>query len=648
MGAETSLLLLGTPALRCGPAGAAVALPQKAFVLAAALQLSADRRMSRAKLATLLYEEAAQDAALANLRKLLSRIQERQAAIGIDLIAIGRHDVQLTAAAPDVDCDLAALGALDVPQDGRGLRQLCELYRGDLLDGIEGCGEHLSTWIQGQRVRLRDRFCDLMQGGTQKVGGLDAEAGLRRLIEVDPYRESAWRSLVALRAERQGLTEADGIFEEMRHRFAAELRTPVSRETAQFMVALRERFEPSPTRPAEAKAPAAPSKAGDGGAAVPKLCILMPVCSGADTADAQLSRFLVEDVTLALCRLRTIAVIAPHTSWQLTAEGVAADALDVQYLAETSVWTGSGPARLIVKLIRRTDRVILWAETYDLVTGALTDNHQHMAAAIALALADGIERAELSRFDATWPPDAYRLYLLGRRELRALRLQDVRRARKFFAKAADEAPRFVPAQNGIARCLILEWLLLARTDRSLLRQAHGIATRAVAMDPFSGDARRELASATLFLGGLDGAADGFARAEQLAPHHADILADHANALTHCSEIELAVQRIRKAIDLNPLPPDDYLWTAGGALFLMEDYENALAYLTRMKQKEPANRLMAACLAMAGRRDDAAVYVRRALQNQPNFRIADWIATIPLRSYKHVEHYSHALSKAGFS
>ena len=120
----------------------------------------------------------------------------------------------------------------------------------------------------------------------------------------------------------------------------------------------------------------------------------------------------------------------------------------------------------------------------------------------------------------------------------------------------------------------------------------------------------ELGRAVLFLYGPDASLEHHYAAERLAPHHADILADSADTLVHNSDIERAHERMELALNLNPIPPDEYRWTAGGIRFYRGDYELGLQMLRGMRQPEPASRLMAACAAMAGDRQRRSALPRR--------------------------------------
>src|SRR5690606_17200986 len=132
-------------------------------------------------------------------------------------------------------------------------------------------------------------------------------------------------------------------------------------------------------------------------------------------------------------------------------------------------------------------------------------------------------------------------------------------------------------------------------------EAERLAKEAVDLDPFDASGHRELGRAALFLYGPGASLEHYFTAERIAPHHADILADSADTLVHHSDIALAGERMDLALALNPIPPDEYRWTAGAISFFRGDYQGGLQMLRAMRQPEPASRLMAACAAMAGDR-----------------------------------------------
>jgi tetratricopeptide (TPR) repeat protein len=190
-------------------------------------------------------------------------------------------------------------------------------------------------------------------------------------------------------------------------------------------------------------------------------------------------------------------------------------------------------------------------------------------------------------------------------------------------------------------------VLLGRSDPELLKEAEKVAKEAIDLDPFDASGYHELGRTVLFLHGPDASLEHHFAAERLAPHHADILVDSADTLLHNSDVDRAHERMELALHLNPIPPDEYRWTAGGVRFFRGAYEQGLQMLRGMRQPEPASRLMAACAAMAGDRRTAEHYALQAMSLHPDFTIAKWMGVMPQLAKEHQEKYVEALRLAGF-
>ncbi|RYE82359.1 MAG: tetratricopeptide repeat protein, partial [Hyphomicrobiales bacterium] len=263
------------------------------------------------------------------------------------------------------------------------------------------------------------------------------------------------------------------------------------------------------------------------------------------------------------------------------------------------------------------------------------------------SLADRVEAAELAAERTTRDPTAYSHYLSGRQDMRSFDLPRVRKARKQFRVSAELSPELAVAESSLARSYVVEWVLRAGADHALLDKAKLHAERAVALDPLDGNGYRELGRAALFVGDLDDSLRQFEMAERYSPNHADMLADYADTLTHNSDHTAARQRIQAALHLNPMPPDEYWWTLGGLDYLEGHWEAAIATLSRMKNQEPALRLLAMSAAMAGDMEAARQYRLRSAVYQPDFTIAGWVRRIPLRNPADVDLYIEGLRRAGF-
>ncbi len=93
----------------------------------------------------------------------------------------------------------------------------------------------------------------------------------------------------------------------------------------------------------------------------------------------------------------------------------------------------------------------------------------------------------------------------------------------------------------------------------------------------------------------------------------------------------AQEKIDLAMRLNPIPPDEYLWTLGGINFFRGRFDEALRNLRPdAEPSSTAYRLMAASAAMAGQMDLARRYRLQALKLQPDFTTARWLSRVPQR------------------
>ena len=386
---------------------------------------------------------------------------------------------------------------------------------------------------------------------------------------------------------------------------------------------------------------------------VPRVVLLPPL---QDLKQGRLPRHLapalIEDVTIGLTRLKSLSVIAPHTAWQLdpfsALDEVRAHQIDYAVESRVAPDFASDALSIAIRLVRAAGREIVWADKFVFRTSDAPDVYWNFANGIARSLADNIESAEL----ASERTHARRRCLWALSQ-RAAQPADASTCPRCAAAASRCAWRAIstPSRPASRACwpaaMSSNGCLRSGSDRTLLSKAKLHAERAVAIDPNDGTAYRELGRVALFDRDLDASLTHMSMAAELAPNHADVLADYADTLAHNSNFSAAQQKIDEAIRLNPIAPDEYLWTLGGIYFFRGRWEEALSALQQMRNQDPALRLMAAVAAMAGQMDLARTYRLRALELQPDFNVARWASRIPQRDPADVDFYVEALIKAGF-
>lgn len=644
---ETPILeLLGTPQLRL-PDGRAVDLRQKAFALAALLFIEYRGKARRQVVSDRLWETATGPQASTNLRQVLSATRALEAEYGFELFEADTTHIGLSRS---IRVDLGEIQRLRHVNDPGEFTRLLGLYRGGLLDGLTGSAEELSRWIETESTRIENQVVAHATSAAMRIGGPVADQAMMRIAEIHPFSDQVCQAQMRL-ARAAGDEFAVGtIYAAFRSRLWKMLQAEPEPETT----ALLNPPAPTPAVPVNRLAVTERASFLAEGARVPRIVLLPPLQEfGKSDTPKHIAPALIEDVTISLCRLRSLTVIAPHTAWQFDPFS-AIDEIrshQIDYAVESRVavdrLSDTGALGLAVRLIRTSGREIVWTDKFKFAVSDAPARYRDLVNGIAGSLADRVEAAELAAERTSRDPTAYSHYLAGRQDLRTFDLPRVRKARKSFRVSSELAPDLAMAESSMARSYVVEWVLRSGVDNALLDKARLHAERAVSLDPFDGNGYRELGRAALFVGDLDESLRQFAQAERYSPNHADVLADYADTLAHNSDFSAARSRMEAALLLNPIPPDEYWWTIGGINYFEGLWQDAIAALQRMKNHEPALRLMAAAAAMAGDKEQARLFRLRALSLQPDFTIAGWVRRMPMRNPADVDLYIEGLRRAGF-
>lgn len=580
--------------------------PEKALLILSYLRARGLAEMLRADAAGLFWDGANPAAAYASLRQTVSRVQKRQRDLGRSYLTFSETAIAL---GPDqVESDVEQV------REGASLAKLTALLTDDFLKYVKPGNPAFASWIALQRAAhmalMRRTLLDENASETGEAPQARASAALR-LLEDNPEDDAVRSILTGRLAARPAL---------MTIQPAARVLVPESADIATPQ-----------QRP-------------------PRVVLLPPATTEASRTAAGFSEALIEDVTIGLCALRSISIIAPHTAAQIAVQTDRATTYErhkISYILETRLRGEGDGHTLFAQLIFFGSDEVIWAERFPLSAGGLLRSRQMIAHQIAGAIATEIERNELIRNDYESDAEAYRSFLVGQGQLKSLDLRDIRRARRSFRDALQAQTGFAPALSGLARSYFLEWLVTARGDETLLRQAEQHAEETIRADDRLPSGYRELGVVKLYSRQFDESAAYLDRAEALSPHHANVIASYADTLVQASRPDIGLEKIEHAIELNPLPPDEYYWTAAGAAYSLGKYEEALAYIARMKDKDPVHRLSAACWAMLGDLKKARLFVRRTYDINPNFDFDAWMSVVPIKEEWHRQHYREGLKKAGF-
>src|SRR5262245_17144829 len=165
---------------------------RKSIALLALLAAAPGQRLSRDRLAVLLWADMPDAQARANLRQLLAATRRPAPFLEADAGSVGFS-------AGMVDTDLADFEAAIKEDTPAALERAAAAYRADLLDGFSLRERDFEEWLSGERERLRERavqlFVRLMER-TAPAGGEPAIRWALRVLSVDPVHEPAHRALM--------------------------------------------------------------------------------------------------------------------------------------------------------------------------------------------------------------------------------------------------------------------------------------------------------------------------------------------------------------------------------------------------------------------------------------------------------------------
>ncbi|MEY9374345.1 DNA-binding SARP family transcriptional activator/tetratricopeptide (TPR) repeat protein [Rhizobium leguminosarum] len=517
--------------------GDPVRYPIKGLLMMAHLYAGASHELSRYELAQFLWNDVEADLARLNLRKLLSRIRETdggRAEMPFDFTAT---TVRLNTQVVSSDLDIFRAGGSPLER----LNAIAELTQRGFIGNIKPATKLIDAWIRAQRdaqaLQLRQALLDALPDAQKPGATRTISSAALQILERDPKDEQ-------VRALLHRLSGGSSLNERLPNG-DDHARVQVKRSEAGETPADIERISPMPL-------------------ILPRLVLLPPTSKHAD-AGLALANALIEDVTIELCALRNISIVAPHTAGQIRRDSEKAAVVarhSIAYLLDTKL----SEEGLFAQLVYFPTDEIIWANRFAMTPHILPRQRRLIAQQLTMSVARELAENEEERLRFEANPEAYHAYLVGSSLMSKLTLPHIRRARKAFKQSLSHKADFSPSFTGLARTFTSEWLVTAQGNNELLHLAEQNALRAIERDPASAAGHRELGVTKLYLGDVDASVAALHLAEELSPHFADVIYSHADTLVHASRPGDALAKIKKAISLNPIAPDAYLWCAAGSEF----------------------------------------------------------------------------------
>ncbi|MDB4889701.1 MAG: hypothetical protein JWL61_1556, partial [Gemmatimonadetes bacterium] len=228
--------------------------------------------------------------------------------------------------------------------------------------------------------------------------------------------------------------------------------------------------------------------------------VVLPFANmSADKENEYFSDGITEDIIAQLSRIRGLRVMSRTSAMRYKDHpGSVRDIqreTGVSHVLEGSVRRAGTRLRIVAQLIdARTDEHV-WAETWDREMDDVFAIQSEVAEHIAETLHTRLTSSERSII-AKKPTDdleAYNFYLLGRHHYNKVTPEDFGKALEYFRKAIDRDPNFARAYASLAEALLYLGLgYWGVRPREMMSESFALATKALALDPYSAEAHASL------------------------------------------------------------------------------------------------------------------------------------------------------------
>jgi TolB-like protein/Tfp pilus assembly protein PilF len=371
---------------------------------------------------------------------------------------------------------------------------------------------------------------------------------------------------------------------------------------------------------------------------------------------------MVEDIIMALSRMRWLFVIARNSSF--TYKGRTVDVkqvgreLGVRYVLEGSVRKATNRIRITGQLIDAATGAHLWADRYEGTLDDIFDLQDQVAASVVGAIAPQLEYAEIERAKRkpTENLDAYEHYHRGIASLS--RDPSDRKANsdalEYFVKAIEIDPDFAAAYGMAAWCYVWRkangWIIDSEKE---ITEAERLARRAVALSKDDAVAMARGGHALAYVvGELDAGAAYTDQALVLNPNFAVGWMLSGLVSVYRGKPEVAIERLARAVRLSPLDPFTFVAQTAYAMahFFAGRLDEALSWAEKVLRDHPdyqlALRIFASAGALTGRQEEAQRAVERLRHLDPALRISNLRDRYPLRRSEDFSRWADGLRRAG--
>jgi DNA-binding SARP family transcriptional activator len=636
---------------------------RKARAILAYLCLSHSGRAQRSVIASLLWERVGDDQARASLRQALRELTDAFDACP-GLLVADRDSITIDLQACWIDTMSLMSEGIVTSEARPTLFSLCE---GRLLDGFDGISPAFDQWLHTERSRLAQSLqkqCDEQIRAILAAQATTDErlSVARKILALDPLHEQAARLAMQCLAELGQPVQALREYARCRDALRTSLDLAPSRETRALYDAIKLRASVGDGPQASAgqanepvKFPVTPRRA--------RLRVaVLPFNALGSRIEEHLPLAVAQDTASALSRFRWFDVIAPVLLQKPDMAG-AADALqvlqglDVDYAITGLIAGAPDRVRIGVTLHELAGHAKpVWHEDFSVQREEIPNVREHVTGPLVARIDPVILFVEGQRAttEAHRLSEATNLLLRAIPMIYSMRHDNYDNAGKLLQRAFELDPNdaMIAAWKAYWHVFHVGQGWSNDAERSY-QDAETLCVRAMRLDPNNAEALGIYAHMRSFLHkDFETAQYYFERSLLLNPNLAFIWALSAPTQCYIGNPDGALQRLERYRALAPFDPYFSLFET---LFTMAytfkgAYSHAIECGRRSVAANPdftgGYKPLIAALGHLGMQTEAAHYVAELCKRDPQFSIASFIATYPIRRDEDRDRYVAGLRLAG--
>jgi adenylate cyclase len=364
-----------------------------------------------------------------------------------------------------------------------------------------------------------------------------------------------------------------------------------------------------------------------------------------------------EQIITSLSKIPALFVISRNSTFSYKGKPVkvqqVSEELGVRYVLEGSVQKFSRRIRINVQLIDAISGQHLWAESYDRDLKDIFSLQDEVILKITSAMSVNLTAGEQARAwaEGTKSLEAYLKLMQGRE----YRYKGNRESNALARRMAEEAialdPKYAEAYALLGATYINDvYLGTSRSRKDSIAKATELIQKALAMNGSLADARSMLGVLYSWSKRYD---EGIAEAErgvELDPNSGQAYYNLTLVLRWAGKSKEAIPVIRKALRLEPIPPDNYVQQLALVYLQTGDCKEAIAACNKGLKRQPdhliSRVIMAAVYGSCDREKEARKEAAEVLRINPKFTVESFMRNIPYKNPSDRDRTAQGLRKAG--